>query len=123
MALVLIVVDEPDTLLRWRRDLEAAGHQVAMAADADTARQLLATRPVDLVVLDVMMPVWDGWSLLEALAPRPSAPRVIVASWRAGPGDLLRATRLGAGVVMPATFTPDDLVAAVDALTSDTAAR
>jgi DNA-binding response OmpR family regulator len=122
VARVLIVVDEPDTLLLWRRHLEAAGHQVAMAADADTARELLAARPIDVVVVDVMMPVWDGWSLLEARAALAKAPLAIVASRRAGPTDRLRATRLGADVVMPAPFTLDDLVTAVTVLTADAAA-
>jgi hypothetical protein len=33
VALVLIVVDEPDALLGWCRDLEAAGHQLVLAGD------------------------------------------------------------------------------------------
>jgi two-component system, OmpR family, copper resistance phosphate regulon response regulator CusR len=112
----MIVVDEPDTLLGWCRALEAAGHHVVLAADADTARERLAVRSIDVVVLDVMMPVRDGWSVLEALATLPKAPRVIVASRLAGPGDRLRATRLGAAADLGASFTTDDLVAAVAAL-------
>jgi two-component system response regulator AdeR len=120
MALVLIVVDEPDTLLLLRRDLHAAGNQVVMAADADTAGERLASGPIDVVVVDVMMPVHDGWSVLQALASLPKAPPAIVASRRAGPDDRQRAMRLGATVVMPAMFTPDDLITAVAAVTADT---
>jgi two-component system, OmpR family, copper resistance phosphate regulon response regulator CusR len=116
VALVMIVVDEPDTLLGWCRALEAAGHHVVLAADADTARERLAVRSIDVVVLDVMMPVRDGWSVLEALAALPTAPPVIVASRRAGPGDWLRATGLGAAAELPASFTTNDLLGAVAAL-------
>ncbi|MDQ1368317.1 MAG: hypothetical protein QOF20_670 [Acidimicrobiaceae bacterium] len=114
VALVLIVVDEPETLLLLCRDVESGGHTAVLAADADTALERLAAMPVDLVMVDVMMPVHDGWTVLRALRegspPLPS----IVMSGRAGPADLERATLMGAVATLAAPFTPAQLLRAVD---------
>jgi len=110
---VLIVVDEPDLLLALQRDLEAAGHRSALAADADTALARLDALPVDVVALDVMMPVRDGWAVLEALRARPAPPTVIVVSRRAGPPDLARARRMGAVSALTPPYTVAELNRAV----------
>lgn len=103
VALVLIVVDEPETLLTLAIYLDAGGHAVVLAADADTALERLAALAVDVVVLDIMMTVRDGWTVLEALHGRLRPPPAIIVSGRAGPGDLERASRLGAvgSLVLP----------------------
>ena len=110
---MLIVVDEPDTLLQLRRDLEASGHQTVLAADADTALERLASMPIDVVALDIMMPVQDGWTVLEALRERPLPPPVIVVSGRAGPLDLERARRMGAFGSLASSCSPEELDRAV----------
>jgi two-component system, OmpR family, copper resistance phosphate regulon response regulator CusR len=109
----LIVVDEPDTMLQFQRDLEAGGYQTVLAADADTALERLATLPVDVVVLDVMMPVRDGWTVLEALQSRVEPPPTIIVSARAGPIQLERASRMGAASWMAAPISAADLRQAV----------
>lgn len=116
VALVLVVVDEPYTLLLLRRDLEAAGHAVVLSADADTAAERLAALPIEVVVLDVMMPVRDGWTVLEVLAALPHPPPALIVSPGAGPGDLARATRLGAAATLVPPFSADGLAQAVAAL-------
>lgn len=109
MALVLIVDDEPDTLLLLRLNLESAGYQTVLAADADTALERLRALPIDLVVLDIMMPVWDGWTVMEALRDAMSSPPAVIVSARAGPGDLDRAARMGAAGTLLIPFTPAEL--------------
>lgn len=117
MALVLIVVDEPATLLTLRRDLEQAGYETVLAADADTALALLAGMPIDVVALDVVMPVRDGWLVLDAARDRPDPVPVIVVSRHAGPFDLQRARRRGAFGSLAAPFRPQELLDVVsDAL-------
>ena len=76
MAIVLVVDDEPDILLLHRLNLEAAGHEVILAADGMTALERIAERRPDCVVLDVMMPVLDGWGVLERLRAVESPPPV-----------------------------------------------
>ena len=64
---VVIVEDEPDTLLLLRINLDAAGFEASLAADGATAmRRITAERP-DVVLLDLMLPVLDGWAVLAEL--------------------------------------------------------
>jgi CheY-like chemotaxis protein len=121
MARVLIVVDEPDTMLELQADMERAGHDTVLAADADTALLRLADRPVDVVVLDVTMPVGDGWTVLEHLRSHPDAPPVIVAGGRATPADLARASTLGATLTSP--LTGPAILRAVSGAVADRADR
>lgn len=114
VSLVLIVDDEPDAMLSMRIDLEAAGHQTVLAADADTAMKRLSAYAVELVLIDMMMPVWDGWTVLEALQRQPSRPPTIVVSGRAGPADLERAQRLGTVGYLHKPVSPADLDRAMD---------
>ena len=96
MAAVLLVDDEPDIVLMLRVNLETEGHDVRSAGDGAAALARIAERPPDVVLLDVMMPVLDGWAVLERLADQPSPPPVIVVSAKSNPRDARRALELGA---------------------------
>lgn len=113
MPLVLIVVDEPDAMLRLQVDLEAGGYQTILAADADTALERLAALPVDVVVLDIMMPVRDGWTVLEALQGQTDPPPAFIVSDRASAAHLARAARLGASGSLASPITAAGLRQAV----------
>jgi DNA-binding response OmpR family regulator len=114
MAKVLIVDDEPDILLMLRINLEAEGYETALAADGETALRRIADEMPDVIVLDVMMPVMDGWSVLEALSSRRDAPRVIVLSAKTAPRDVRRTLDLGAAEYMTKPFEPEGLLATVE---------
>ena len=66
----------------------------------------------DLMVLDVMMPRMDGWSVLEALQELPPVrrPRVVMVTALASPGDRERAEQLGAEAFVPKPFDVSHLV-------------
>ena len=110
---MLIVVDEPDTLLTLRQVLETAGYDTVLAADGDTALKRLATLSVDAVVLDVMMPVGDGWTLFQQLRQSPVAPPVVVVSGQASPRNLERARQRGANGTVPAPIGAEEVTQAV----------
>ncbi len=109
MTRVLIVDDEPDILLMLRVSLEADGYETALAADGESALRRMERESFDLVLLDVMMPVMDGWGVLEALQTNPSPPRVIVVSAKSGERDLVRAIRLGAADYVTKPFSLESL--------------
>jgi CheY-like chemotaxis protein len=92
---ILIVDDEPDVLLTLRMILEAEGFAPALAADGETALRRIDEEHPDLVVLDIMMPVLDGWFVLAELAGRAHRPCVVVCSAksRPRPGALGRRVR------------------------------
>jgi len=104
MDRLLIVDDEPDILLLLRITLEADGFQTALAADGESALRRIAAEPFDCVLLDVMMPVMDGWAVLEALRDQPAAPPVIVVSAKSAPRDVARALELGAAEFVTKPF-------------------
>jgi DNA-binding response OmpR family regulator len=116
VANVLVVDDEPDILLLHRLTLEAAGHTVVLAADGMTALERIADARPDCVVLDVMMPVLDGWGVLERLRLVVGAPPVLVVSAKSSPADIGRARELGAADFLAKPFDGDELVGRVAAL-------
>jgi DNA-binding response OmpR family regulator len=93
---VLIVDDEPDVLLMFRIGLEAAGFETGLAAEGQEALRRLQQERFDIVLLDVMMPVLDGWAVLEKLRDEAGAPPVLVISARHGVQYQERALELGA---------------------------
>ena len=96
MARILVVDDEPDILLLHRLNLEDAGHEVLLAADGMKALERITADHPDCVVLDVMMPVLDGWGVLEALQERQDAPPVLVVSAKSATADIEHALTMGA---------------------------
>ena len=111
MTKVLIVDDEPDLLLMLRVSLEAVGFETGLAADGDVALQRMRAERFDVVLLDVMMPVLDGWSVLEALKDDADAPPVLVVSAKTAMQDRERALALGAAAYITKPFDLDALVA------------
>jgi DNA-binding response OmpR family regulator len=96
MARILVVDDEPDILLLHRLNLEGAGHHVLLAADGMRALERIDSDNPEIVVLDVMMPVLDGWGVLEALQARNDPPPVLVVSAKSSTTDIDHAMSMGA---------------------------
>jgi len=63
---LLLVEDEPDTREGLTVFLEAEGYAVLQAGDGRQALELLRTRPISVVLLDVMMPIMSGWEFRQA---------------------------------------------------------
>ena len=118
MARILVVDDEPDILLLHRLNLEAAGHEVLLAADGMKALERIDIDHPDCVVLDVMMPVLDGWGVLEALQDRVDAPPVLVVSAKSSPADVEHALSIGARGYLAKPFNAQMLLDQVRTLVS-----
>lgn len=115
MPKVLIVDDEPDILLVLRINFEAGGYQTALAADGETAMRRIDDEDPDVMVLDVMMPVMDGWRVLETMKNQGMLrPRVIVLSAGYRSPDMIRALELGAVEYLTKPFEPDAVLALVE---------
>ncbi|MDQ1402375.1 MAG: hypothetical protein QOG03_691 [Actinomycetota bacterium] len=109
MTRVLIVDDEPDILLMLRVNLEADGYETALAADGETALRRISEEHFDIVLLDVMMPVMDGWGVLQGLSGETEKPRVVVVSAKSSARDVARALELGAADYVTKPFSPVEL--------------
>jgi len=120
---VLIVDDEPDVLLTLRMILEAEGFDPSLAADGETALRRIDEEHPDVVLLDIMMPVLDGWFVLAELAGRMRRPRVIVCSAKSSPVDIQRARDLGADEYIVKPWEADALVDTIRSVLTRPAAR
>ena len=110
---IVIVEDDPDALLMLRMNLEAVGFDTSLAADGGTAvRRIIAERP-DVVLLDLMLPVLDGWSVLAELSLHQDAPPVVVCSARTAPRDRRRAYDMGADAFLAKPFEMPELIDAL----------
>jgi CheY-like chemotaxis protein len=118
VARVLVIDDEPD--VRWvlRLSLEHAGHEVILAEDGLRGVALAQRQRPDAIVLDLMMPVMDGYGVLEALGrdERTSRLPVLVLTARALPDEAERVTRAGARWFMSKPFEPTDLASTVEGM-------
>ncbi len=64
---ILVVDDEEQVRLSLRRMLESAGYQVLEAADGQQALNICRSRPLDLVITDIVMPGQEGMETIQAL--------------------------------------------------------
>ena len=113
---VLVVDDHPPTVTLIQSALETAGYSVTSAGNG--AECLLAVhkeRP-DLVILDVIMPVLDGFHTLRVLRETPETRDlpVLILSARKEDKDILEGWQGGAHLYLTKPFEIRDLVAAVE---------
>lgn len=92
---VLIVDDNPDILALLRANLRMAGFESTEALNGQIALRRIEEERPDLMLLDLMMPVLDGWGVLEELGDRPDRPPVIVVTAAESPELMERAGRFG----------------------------
>ena len=105
---ILVVDDETDVQEFVSLVLQDHGFDVCCAGHGQEALDKIESLHPDLVVLDLMMPVMDGWGVLESLKHLPDPPAVIILS--AYP-DEWRAFKAGAWECLGKPFEPEDLVA------------
>lgn len=105
----LLVVDDDDRIRGLlKRYLARAGFRVTVAADAESARRMLAGLDFDLAIFDIMMPGEDGLSLLKGLRARRDLP-VILLTARGLPEDRIEGLKHGADDYLPKPFEPEEL--------------
>lgn len=110
---VLVVDDEPQVVWMLQFSLEAEGYRTFSARDGNAALSEIQRCHPKVMLLDIMMPVMDGWSVLERLRelPERDRPRVIVVSARSSLRDRAKAAELGADAFVAKPFNVDDLLA------------
>jgi len=79
---VLVVDDDPDILDALSEILEVEGYEVQRARNGREALQRLEHAPPDLVLLDLMMPVMDGWEFARSLNPAARPPITVLSADR-----------------------------------------
>jgi len=118
MSAVLIVEDEKHLANGLRFNLEAEGYTIDIAGDAESAlaRLLDQRKAYDIVVLDVMLPGMDGFSLASNLRAAGQFVPILMLTARGQPEDVLRGFEAGADDYLPKPFELSVLTARIHAL-------
>ncbi|MBO9687547.1 response regulator [Roseateles chitosanitabidus] len=114
-SLVLIVEDEPEIADILQAYLEREGLRTARATDGRRALEGHLSLKPDLVLLDVQMPLLDGWQVLAAIRQRGDTP-VIMLTALDQDIDKLTGLRIGADDYVVKPFNPAEVVARVHAV-------
>ena len=116
MTRILVVEDERNLAMGLQANLEVEGYEVVVAHTGDAGLTEAAARSPDLIILDLMLPVLDGYQVLAALRARGIETPVIILSARAEEIDKVRGFRAGADDYVTKPFGVMELLLRVQAL-------
>src|SRR3989304_375857 len=112
---ILLVDDEVHILNFLQSKLKVSGYDTLTASNGIEALEQAQGQGPDFIVLDVVMPKMDGFETLRQLRTFSSVP-VIFLSAKGTDIDRIRGLGLGADDYLPKPFSPDELVARIDAV-------
>ncbi len=115
MTRILVVDDERLLVKGLKRSLEAEGYEVLVAYDGTEALALLKSEPVDLVLLDIMLPRIDGLEVCRHIR-RISGLPIIMLSARGDDVDKIVGLELGADDYLAKPFNSRELIARIKAV-------
>lgn len=121
MANILIVEDEKNMQEIIAEYMRRSGHVCYTADDGMDALMLLKNNPMDLMILDIMMPLIDGFSVCKKAREMSNLP-IIMLTAKGGEDDKLKGYDLGADDYMTKPFSPKVLLAKTNALLRRTSA-
>ncbi len=113
---VLVAEDHPSLVRSITHGLRSAGYAVDFAVDGGEAMSLASSNGYDGIVLDIMLPVMDGWSVLQALRRKEVATPVLCLTARDSIEDRVRGLELGADDYLVKPFAWEEFVARVRAM-------
>ena len=120
---VLLVEDSPSIQTIYRNMLTLENFQVLTANNGMEAIRVLSQEKPDIILLDLLMPIMDGYKVLQVVKTDPKLSRVpvLVFSAKGQPEEVEKALSLGAaGYVVKATTKPKEVVERMRALISQT---
>jgi two-component system cell cycle response regulator DivK len=109
---VVVVDDEPDSLLVAQTLLEMCGAQVLTASDGQEGFDLIVKARPKFVISDLSMPVMSGWQMLHALQEKPATKEipVIALTAHAMKGDRVRAMEVGFHNYLTKPLSPETFI-------------
>jgi len=115
MPHILVVEDEEHLAFGIKYNLESEGYAVSTAGDGQAALELLeaGNSPVDLVVLDLMLPGMSGYAVCEAIRARGSDVPVVMLTARTLVEDRIRGFDAGTDVYLQKPFDLDELISII----------
>jgi DNA-binding response OmpR family regulator len=113
---ILLIEDDPGIARLIQRGLEAANYTVDVARDGQTGLELAVERTYQLILLDIMLPGRDGWSVCEELRAQRHRVPILMLTARDAVQDRVRGLDTGADDYLPKPFDFQELLARVRAL-------
>lgn len=110
---ILVVEDEPKTAAYLRNGLVENGFAVDVSAQGDDGLHAALTGDYSLIILDVMLPERDGWSVLSSLRTAGKSTRVLFLTARDVVQDRVKGLELGADDYLVKPFAFSELLARV----------
>ncbi|MBR1496978.1 MAG: response regulator transcription factor [Oscillospiraceae bacterium] len=111
----LVIEDDGNIAELLRLYLEKDGFDVSRAADGGEGVEMFRSFSPDLVLLDIMLPVMDGWSVLREIRKDSAAP-VIMLTAKSETPDKVAGLELGADDYITKPFEPKELIARIHAV-------
>lgn len=121
MSTILVVEDEESVRELVRMYLENEGFRVETASDGEEALNKVKANTPDLIILDIMLPKFDGWTVCREVKKTSNVP-IIMLSARTEEFDRVLGLELGADDYIPKPFSPREMVARVRAVLRRTSA-
>ena len=112
---VLVVEDDPNIRELLQLYLEKDGYNVTLAADGGQGLEAFRAKQPDLVLLDVMMPVMDGWAVCKAIRAEGHTP-VIMLTAKSETDDKVTGLKAGADDYITKPFEMKELLARIEAV-------
>ena len=116
MTRVLVVEDNANLAFGLTRSLESEGYEVESAEDGVRGFEMARTTNPDLVVLDLMLPGMDGYTILKKLRAEGKDVPVLILTARGEEADKVFGFRLGADDYVTKPFSLSELLARVQAI-------
>ena len=103
---LLVVDDEPTICTVVQQYLADEGYRVSIAHDGRQMRDIIAKSPVDLIIMDVVLPNEDGLSLVRSLRAENSRVPIIMLTGRSDTIDRIVGLEVGADDYLAKPFHP-----------------
>jgi len=115
MAKILVADDEPDILKLVKYTLERHGYEIIPAENGKVAVEFAVQQLPDLIILDVMMPIMNGYDACSKIKEQPETKNipVIMLSAKTQQTEISRGMQSGAEGYLRKPFTPKELLAQV----------
>ncbi len=115
MARIIIIDDDPDILETVTRVLHADHHDVTVAANGAQGIQLIKSRPLDLILCDISMPIVDGYAVFQAIKNdvKTNAIPFIFITARGARSEQRKGMELGADDYLIKPFSAKELLSCV----------
>ena len=113
---ILVIEDDQRMAALLERGLHGEGHRVFVASDGRQGLEYAHVRSYDLIVLDVLLPIVDGFEIARRLRQRGDRTPILVLTARDSPADAVQGLDAGADDYLKKPFAFEELLARIRAV-------